>query len=225
MSDDQTTLAGFAGVARLFPLPNLVFFPFVVQGLHIFEPRYRQMTADALAGDKLIAIVLLRPGWEDDYDNQPAIEPVACLGRITHHEHLPDGRYNLRLRGLARLRLAEEVPTGKLYRTARAEVMPDLTPKDLGRLGELRRGLADAVLPRFEDGGPARQHLSELFASDTPLGPLCDMLAYALPIAAELKQQLLAEPKIDVRSEILAHALRISPPDPNRKFPPEFSAN
>ena len=62
MSDDFSPLAGFAGTARLFPLPNLVFFPQVMQPLHIFEPRYRQMTADALAGDRLIALVLLTAG-------------------------------------------------------------------------------------------------------------------------------------------------------------------
>src|SRR6266704_2167528 len=101
MSDDQAALAAFGGVARLFPLPNLVLFPQVVQGLHIFEPRYRRMTADALADDHLIALVLLRPGWEDAGDT-PAVEPVACLARIFQHEELPDGRYNLRVRGAAR---------------------------------------------------------------------------------------------------------------------------
>src|SRR5438874_12961797 len=112
MSDDQLALDGFDGVARLFPLPNLVFFPHVVQGLHVFEPRYRQLTADALAGDQLFALVMLKPGWEDG-DPQPAVEEVACLGRIGGHEKLADGRYNLRLRGLSRARILEEVPSKK----------------------------------------------------------------------------------------------------------------
>src|SRR6476661_7551383 len=107
MSDDQAALAAFGGVARLFPLPNLVFFPQVVQGLHIFEPRYRKMTADALSGDQLLTLVLLR---EEDGDG-PDIAEIGCLGRIIHHERLPDGRYNLRLRGLARVRLVEEFDT------------------------------------------------------------------------------------------------------------------
>ena len=82
MADDLSPLSGFCGKVRLFPLPNLVLFPEVMQPLHIFEPRYRQMTADALAGDRLIALGLLRPGWEADYDGKPAIYPVACLGRV-----------------------------------------------------------------------------------------------------------------------------------------------
>src|SRR5215831_16552702 len=105
MSEDRQALDAFDGVTRLFPLPNLVFFPHVVQGLHIFEPRYRQLMADALSTNQLITIVLLKPGWEPDYDGSPAIEPVACLGRITWHEQLPDGRYNLRLRGMARVQI------------------------------------------------------------------------------------------------------------------------
>ena len=104
MSDELSSLIDFAGKARLFPLPNLVLFPHVMQPLHVFEPRYRQMTADALAGDRLIALVLLRPGWEADYEGRPPVFPVACLGHVVADKQLPDGRYNLLLRGLSRLR-------------------------------------------------------------------------------------------------------------------------
>src|SRR3954470_12159863 len=109
MNDDAQALAKFTGAARLFPLPNLVLFPHVVQPLHVFEPRYRQMTADALAGDRLIALVLLKPGWEDEYDARPAAHPCARLGRVVADQLLPDGRYNLLVRGLARLRVRDEV--------------------------------------------------------------------------------------------------------------------
>src|SRR5436853_468650 len=102
MNDDQYILANFPGRARLFPLPNLVLFPHVVQPLHVFEPRYRQMTADALADDRLITLVLLKPGWEDAGNKPPAVHPVACLGRVVADQLLPDGRYNLLLRGLSR---------------------------------------------------------------------------------------------------------------------------
>ena len=76
MSDDLSPLTHFAGTARLFPLPNLVLFPHVMQPLHVFEPRYRQMTADALTGDRLIGLVLLKPGWEADYEGKPAVPDV-----------------------------------------------------------------------------------------------------------------------------------------------------
>src|SRR3954447_25834770 len=92
----------FSGKVRLFPLPNLVLFPHVLQPLHIFEPRYRQMTRDALAGDRLLGMALLRPGWEGDYQGRPAIEPVVCLCKITKDQALDDGCFNLLVRGLAR---------------------------------------------------------------------------------------------------------------------------
>src|SRR6516165_7292581 len=109
MSEDISPLSDFAGTARLFPLPNLVLFPHVMQPLHIFEPRFRQMTTDALAGDRLIAMVLLRPGWEGDYEGRPAIYPVGCLGKVVAEQKLEDGRFNILLRGLSRIHVAEEV--------------------------------------------------------------------------------------------------------------------
>ena len=145
MSDDFAALVNFGGVARLFPLPNLVLFPQVVQPLHIFEARYRQMTADALAGDRLIAMVLLRPGWEADYAGRPAVYPVACLGQVVAEQRLKDGRFNILLRGLGRIRLGEEVATGKAYRSARAELLADTDVPGPETDRKLRRRLARAV--------------------------------------------------------------------------------
>src|SRR5262249_47349770 len=92
----------------LFPLPNVVLFPNVFLPLHIFEPRYREMVADALAADRMIGMVLLRPGWERDYEGRPPIFPIGCSGVMTHVERLNDGRYNIVLRGLERFRIVEE---------------------------------------------------------------------------------------------------------------------
>ena len=125
MSDELFSPEQFSGTVRLFPLPNLVLFPHVLQPLHIFEPRYRQMTADALADDRLVALALLRPGWQNDYEGRPPLYPVACLGKIVADQALDDGRYNLLLRGLSRVRIDHEVPTGKLYRSAGVELLAD----------------------------------------------------------------------------------------------------
>ena len=79
--DEET----FSGTARLFPLPNLVLFPHVVQPLHVYEERYREMVVDALASDKLVTMAVLKPGWEIDYESRPAIESIGCLGKIVAH--------------------------------------------------------------------------------------------------------------------------------------------
>src|SRR5262245_18080773 len=96
-------LENFSGTARLFPLSNLLLFPHAVQPAPVFAPRYRQLTADALAGDQLVTMALLQPGWEPDAAGLPPIFPVACLGRIIAHKELDDGRSILLLRGLSRV--------------------------------------------------------------------------------------------------------------------------
>src|SRR5438876_645259 len=101
----------------LFPLPNVVLFPNVFLPLHIFEPRYRAMVADALASDRMIGMVLLKPGWEAEYEGRPPIYPIGCSGVITHVERLKDGRYNLVLRGVERFRILQE-DDGRSYRRA-----------------------------------------------------------------------------------------------------------
>src|SRR5437773_7205568 len=108
----------------LFPLPNVVLFPNVFLPLHIFEPRYRAMTADALASDRLIGMVLLRPGWERDYEGRPPVYSIGCSGVITHAERLQDGRYHLVLRGLDRFRIVRE-DHERSYRRAVVEPQPE----------------------------------------------------------------------------------------------------
>jgi Lon protease-like protein len=226
MNPDPNSLDGFDGTARLFPLPSLVFFPHVGQPLHVFEPRYRQMTADALAGDRLIAPVLLRPGWEQDYDGRPPIHTVACLGRVVADQRLPDGRFNLLLHGLSRVLILDEPPTANSYRTARVELMPDTGIPDLAEAMTLRRRLAELVLPRFAGAGPGREQASQLFHGERHLSELTDILSFALTLPMERKQELLDEPGVAARAMLLVRILEeASKPTADRRFPPNFSPN
>lgn len=120
----------------IFPLPNVVLFPNVFLPLHIFEPRYRAMVKDALDGDRIIGMVLLRPGYEADYQGRPPIFPIGCAGVITHAEPLGDGKYNIVLRGLERFRVTAEEES-KTYRLAHIDGMPEEVPHD--HRGELQR--------------------------------------------------------------------------------------
>ena len=86
----------------LFPLPNVVLFPGAVLPLHIFEERYKRDDRGCAAGQRQVAMALLRPGWEKNYYGRPAIEPVVCVGTILSHERLADGRYNFLLQGHTR---------------------------------------------------------------------------------------------------------------------------
>jgi Lon protease-like protein len=226
MSDDPTSLDDFRGTARLFPLPNLVLFPRVVQPLHIFEPRYRQLLADALDDDRLMAMALLRPGWEEDYKQSPPIHPVVCLGRIFKEERLSDGRYNLLLHGLSRARIVEETASGKLYRTARVELLPDVGELDDATGRPLRDQLGERVGGWFAAQSAALEQLRKLLESDLSLGSLCDIFSFALPLDLEFKQRLLAEPDVARRADLLlTHLVDHAPAPSSRKFPPDFSAN
>jgi Lon protease-like protein len=118
----------------LFPLPEASLFPGVSRPFLIFEPRYREMIADALKGDKIIGMIRLRPGFEKDYEGRPPIYSVGCAGVIDKYDQLPDGRYVILLRGLTTFRVVSEDDTpaggGKPYRRARIEVVPELLKDD-----------------------------------------------------------------------------------------------
>jgi Lon protease-like protein len=232
MSDDLSSLTHFAGTTRLFPLPNLVLFPHVMQPLHIFEPRYRQMTADALASDRLITLTLLRPGWEADYEGKPQIHAIACLGRIVAEQRLDDGRFNILLRGLSRLRIVEEIPTAKPYRTARGELLRDCTAPAGKEERRFRRRLSASVVNWFPSQGAVLDQFRKLLKSELQLGPLADIIAFALPLDLVVKQELLEELDVSRRLRRLLDCMEAHPPKAvaapataERKFPPEFSVN
>ena len=132
----------------IFPLPNAVLFPNVFLPLHIFEPRYREMVADALDGDRMIGMVLLRPGWEANYEGTPPVFPIGCAGLITHHERLPDGRYNIILRGLQKFRIRGE-DEGRSYRVARIETIHEPSgPFEEDDIRAARRKLESILVPQ-----------------------------------------------------------------------------
>ncbi len=215
MTDDGFNPDG--GLLRLFPLPNLVLFPGAVQPLHIFEPRYRQMTAAALAGDRLIAMALPRPGWEADYAGKPALHPVACAGRIVAEQKLADGRFNILLRGEKRVRIVEEVSQPVLYRAARFEPLDDVPCADEADWrAQLRAGA-----PHWFAQAELRDRFVELIDGELELGALADLIAFALPLDAEFKQTLLEEPDVARRLDRLLRHLGA----PRRTFPPDFSPN
>ena len=224
--DIYTELPEFTGRCRLFPLPNVVLFPHVILPLHIFEPRYRQMTQDALDGDQLVTIVQIRP----DVAGSPRVEPapimdVACLGKIVQHERLADGRFNMLLLGCKRIRLDREVTTTKLYRIAEGTVLEDDAPDapDESRRNELIERFFEAL----QVGGKVDPDLSTLLHSDLPMGILSDVIAHALDLPGAVKQSLLEEPRVECRITTLLSILQsLATRVPRwRRFPPPFSSN
>jgi Lon protease-like protein len=106
----------------VFPLPHTVFYPGTLLPLHVFEPRYRALMHSCIASGRMaMAVTLLKPGYESNYEGRPPMHEVCTLGRIEQHEVLPDGRFNMTLRGLFRVKLVE-LPAGTApFWRARAE--------------------------------------------------------------------------------------------------------
>lgn len=189
----------------LFPLPTTVLFPNVFLPLHVFEPRYRQMVADALAGDRLIGMVLLREGWQRDYEGCPDVYAIGCSGVITHVERLPDGRFNLVLRGLDRFRILSEDRT-QSYRRAEIETLAD-TPLDAAahrELNALRGRLETLVAPGVDRSGTESAITAAL--SD---GDLVHALAQYLDLDPLEKQALLELDSTVGRASALAELLEM----------------
>lgn len=202
----------FSGKVPLFPLPDVVLFPGSLLPLHVFEPRYRQMTRDALDGERLIAMALLKPGWEKDYYGNPAVHDVVGIGRIAEDKVLPDGRFLLLLEGVARARLLDIV-RDRPYRVARVILLEDRIPE----------GAEETFRPALEDLCSRRIAAAPAAPPGTlSLGCLCDRVAAALVRDPAARQELLAEEDVGVRCRRLLAAI---PPgtgvrgDPGRPSP------
>lgn len=194
----------------IFPLPEVVFFPETVLPLHVFEPRYRQMVADCLAADGWMAVVMLRAGWEKDYQGRPPVQTIAGVGEIIQAEMLADGRYNILLHGRSRIRiLAEEPPEGRLYRVARAERLEEEGPKaddrTFGaRLQELRAAHARLLVALGQSHPDVVGRLT--VAGATP-GAAIDRIVSAVVPDAEVRQRLLEAVDVSDRLDLAVGAL------------------
>ena len=188
----------------LFPLPNVVLFPNVFLPLHIFEPRYRDMIADALASDRMIGMVLLRPGWERDYEGRPPLYSVGCSGVLTHTERLPDGRYNLVLRGIERFRILEEDHT-RGYRRAVVEPLRDHAIQAADRAAILhQRAKLESILGSRQSGAADPRMPASMSDED-----LVNALAQYLDLEPLEKQALLEKSCLRTRAESLVELLEM----------------
>jgi len=191
----------------IFPLPNVVLFPNVFLPLHIFETRYRQMVDDALHGDRIIGMVLLRPGWEGDYEGKPPVYPIGCAGVITHAERLSDGRFNIVLRGMEKFRITGE-QTDQPYRVADVEAIPERSV-DADRLDirAERRRLEALLVPQSDT--PSRGARDTKVPTSMPDEDLVNALAQYLEFEPVEKQALLERDGVLQRCQSLIELLEM----------------
>jgi Lon protease-like protein len=199
-SDPAAATVTIPSAIPLFPLPDVVMFPGLSRPFQIYEPRYRAMVADALKGDRIIGMVLLKPGFEADYEGRPPIFEIGCAGYIDDYQELPDGRYLILLRGLVKFRVTGEDQT-RPYRMAKIDAIPEI-PKDteLAPLSTLRERLASllvAVVPLGSDLPPV----------SLPDGTYVNAVASDLDIPETTRQRLLETNGLLSRAQALVTLL------------------
>lgn len=181
----------------VFPLPRVVFFPGTALPLHLFEDRYRQMAEDCIEqGPKAMAVTLLAPGWERDYEGDPPINEIAGAGRIVGHQKRPDGTHDIILHGLHRVRLEELRSEDVPYRLARAVPVEDAgtaPSSDVMAMMAVAMSVASRVRERQPDF--ALQVSAEL-----PAGRAADVVADQLVVTPEERQRILQT--VDVRQRV-----------------------
>lgn len=200
---DVSNLDSFSGVIPLFPLSTVVFFPNTLLPLHIFEPRYKRMVNDVINTDKIIGMALLKPGWEDNYYENPEVFNVVGMGRIVSSETFEDGRINIVLYGLKRVKIVEIIENLP-YRLARVDIVNDLHGSD----EESLRARIDELISKWnlliED--TEKSHNIDINTM-LPMESLTDALATLICSNVFEKQVLLEEPNVHKRAEIIIRDL------------------
>ncbi|HTR49705.1 MAG TPA: LON peptidase substrate-binding domain-containing protein [Kofleriaceae bacterium] len=174
----------------IFPLPNCVLLPGGLLPLHVFEPRYRELTRDCLAGHHLMGVARLRPGYQASYQGRPPVFERCGVGRIICSEELPDGRFALLLRGIARVEIARELPAERAYRQVEARLLEDRY-RDRACASDYHRrlvALCDRLAEVLDQGGPQLRDLARTCAEP---GACADAIAAALVMDADARQELL----------------------------------
>ena len=180
---DPDATATLPAAIPIFPLQDVTLFPHSTQPFHIFEPRYRAMVADALAGDSIIGMIMLEPGHDAEYEGRPPVYAVGTAGLIIAGERLPDGRYNIVLTGITKFRILGE-DQGRLYRLAEVEAIPEpIESSDRALLGRRRRQVEEAVRAVFPE--------AQLPPAEVSDEQVIDGLSLALPFEPSQRQQLL----------------------------------
>jgi Lon protease-like protein len=182
----------------LFPLPDVTLLPNSTQPFHIFEPRYRAMIGDALRGDSIIGMVTLQPGYESDYEGRPPVFPMGCAGIIVRSEQLPDGRYDIVIRGLTKFRVLGE-DQSQPYRLAEVEeILEKVDPDEL--LSQRRHEVEEAILEVFPN--------ARLPSAEIPDAQVIDGFSLQVPMQPMQRQTLLEADGPAERAEALVRIIR-----------------
>ena len=218
--DAQRVLKDFSGEVPVFPLPSLVLLPDTIAPLLIFEDRYRHMVADAIEGEKLIAMAWLKPGWETQYNGNPAFHETVCVGSIVSHEKLADGRYKLLLYGLFRAIVLEETQSSPYRRVRVAPTLDTVEGAEPRAVAERIHETLDRLPGRRGRVGRIRQLAQQVRGPDSGPGRIADAAAEAAELEADERYRLLSEPDVMRRLGLLIEILDRKGKAAHKDLPP-----
>jgi len=194
-------------IVPLFPLPNVVLFPKTPVPLYIFEERYRTMVREAIAGNGELVIALLRAGSESNYSSVSAVHDVACLGKIETYEELEDGKFNIVVVGIHRVRFVREVQHSP-YRLVEVEKMEEVSYDERSPDILRRHNHLASLFARFTElATGVKQHALELMPQ-LDFESLVNMVAMTLNLPIEQKQELLELDDASRRCDVLIPVLQ-----------------
>lgn len=201
---DVCNLNNFSGTIPLFPLSTVVFFPNTLLPLHVFEPRYKQMVHDVSKSEGIIGMALLKPGWEANYYGNPEVFDVVGMGRIVSSEVFGDGRINIVLYGLKRVKIIE-ITKESPYRVARVELVENTRCTS----EETYRSKIEELITKWNFGLEEKQKDHRInINTRLPLDSLTDALATLIFSNVFDKQSLLEEPDVKKRAEAIIKDLQ-----------------
>jgi Lon protease-like protein len=193
--DPRAALRKAVAALKVFPLHGVAILPGMPAPFHVFEPRYRALVQDALGGDRIVAVPSLF-GKSDAHALKPPLRAVCGAGMIETEETYADGRFDVIVRGLARVRLLEELPPTKLYREFRAEILEDRLPAGgpaaLEPELDALRQLVYALSTKLPSESGATQ-LAEAVAQMKEASAIVDLVAAAAVSDFDARQKVLEE--------------------------------
>lgn len=196
----------------IFPLGGVILLPGARLPLNIFEPRYLEMTEDALAGDRLIGMV--QPSGDARAgEERPEVYGVGCAGRITSFSETDDGRYLITLTGVCRFDIAEEIDSGRAYRRVRPRFDRFLSDMDEPASPHLDRDrLTRALRGYFQHCGLSADWKA---ISNAPDEALVTSLSMICPFSGAEKQALLEAADTTARADVMLGLIEMAVFDPD----------
>lgn len=206
MTEKKTQSMTLPPVIPVFPLSRVILIPGSTLPLNIFEPRYVQMVKAAASGNGLIGMI--QPLNPDDPSDKPELHTVGGVGKIEDLAETGKDQFAIRLRGLARFKIEEELSVTTLYRQVQADWHTYADYHDTAPEKAVDRRQLLAALTRYLDHKGLEADFEAI--SEAPDDVLVNTLSMIVPLGIKEKQALLEVQTVGERCTMLQALLNMT---------------